>query len=235
MKKIFFSLLTTTILVLLSSCSQESQSVQSLQNNEMIKYATEFAKIHNDCLASIYSSSCKNATKGTTKLTTDDIVQNANAYIAKHITTTKSSDKNNDSLNYLVSDTYENTSIEDISNTIPDNAKLYIDNFLEDNEAYENILNLIISDNSLNDQIKQAIICFIMTYRASYDYWQANGNDWLDLTGVNVTRSIRFRFNWKDFAFADAWWGYQGMLSSACNIYVGAGSAAVGSAFSCLH
>lgn len=35
--------------------------------------------------------------------------------------------------------------------------------------------------------------------------------------------------------FADAWWGYQGLMSSGLNPWVGGGAAAVGSACACLH
>lgn len=67
------------------------------------------------------------------------------------------------------------------------------------------------------------MICFITTLKASTEYWDEHLDEWMELFNIPRTRG------WKEVAFADAWWGYQGMISSGLNPWVGGGTAALAS------
>lgn len=231
MKKI-----TTLFLVVMTlcfiACSSESEETQttSVQSNELITQGRKFANIHNDCLENIYNSLISSKTRSTSthKFSKSEVVKAANQYIAQHVSKTRA----NADENYITEKTYE-ISIEDIREQIPEYELNYIEKILSTDGNNENILKDIINDNKLTISKKKAIICFSTTYNASSEYWQKNIYKWNNnIKKVPVTRAIRF--NWKEVAFADAYWGYTGMLSSGLNVWVGGGAAAVGSALSCL-
>lgn len=97
-------------------------------------------------------------------------------------------------------------------------------------------LQKVASDQNIPEINRMAVICFMTTFDASSEYWNSNSEVWLKLVGKPATSTrVRIEINFREIAFADAWWGYQGLLSSGLNPYVGGGAAAAGSVFACLR
>lgn len=231
MKKFKISMMAVIVLALTACSSDTEESQVSLTtNNKLIVQGKEFAKIHNDCLANIYISliSVKTRGKSVSIVPKSKIIEAANLYITKHKTQTRAANE----IKYITEDMYKKN-IEDLRKEIPNYELNYINRCISEKENSNSIFKDVINDNKLSTERKQAIICFITTYEASSKYWQQNIQKWdSNLMNGMTTRSVRF--NWRDVATADAYWGYMGMLSSGLNVWVGGGSAAVGSAFACL-
>lgn len=90
--------------------------------------------------------------------------------------------------------------------------KQFVQSAISDNQDIEQLLEMVTNDTSLSHSKKEAIICFITTFKASSEYWSNNYSEWLKLTDKATTRS--FKFDWKQVAVADAYWAYTGLLSS---------------------
>lgn len=216
----------------ITACSSDSEETQvpALQSNELITQGEKFASIHNDCLASIYSSliSSKTRSSSFSPVTSQEVVDAANKYIARHMSKTRA----NTNEAYVKEESYK-TTIEDIRNQMSSCELMYVNKILSDDKNGDAVLESISKDNNLTEIQKKAVICFATTYKASSEYWQQNIDKWeKNLKNVPSTRAVRF--HWKEVALADAYWGYTGMLSSGLNIWVGGGAAALGSAFACL-
>lgn len=110
----------------------------------------------------------------------------------------------------------------------------YVDRVLSNNVNNDKILEEIANDKKLTYPKKRALICFATTYKASSEYWQQNIEKWKKENAKIPSTRSSFKFNVREVATADAYWGYTGMLASGLNWMVGAGAAAVGSAFACL-
>lgn len=123
----------------------------------------------------------------------------------------------------------------------------------EDREVVDGIVSLINQGSSLKtikdfiaqcnlpNNKKEAAYNFLDTYISSKQYWEDNGAEWIDYINANVivetgSRSSWYdRVSWGNVAFSDAYYAWYGTLSSGCNVYVGAGAAAVGSVASVLN
>lgn len=209
----------------LSSCSNENETTMPQnESNEMISYGMEFASIHNDCLAYIYQELGSAKTRGNVVIDMEEMVISiANMYISTHGSTRTTSKP-------LTSEMFSIT-IEDIQNSLLPKEKEYIEKALSCNpNSNEELINEIASDLELPEINRQAVICFITTYQASSQYWAEHSSEWMKLVERPTTR-----VSLASVAFADAWWGYQGLMSSALNPWVGGGAAAVGSACAFLH
>lgn len=217
------SVFVVMIGVLFSSCTNETETPQS-ESNEQINYGMEFASIHNDCLAYIHQGLNSAKTRGS--ITTDMeemVISIANMYIAKHSSTRTTLDP-------LTLDMFS-TTIEDIQKTLSPKEKEYIEKVLSNQTvSFESLIKEVALDLDLPEINRQAVICFITTYQASSQYWTEHSSEWEELLNKPQTR-----VSFASVAFADAWWGYQGLMSSGLNLWVGGGAAAVGSACAFLH
>lgn len=234
-KKLIY--LIAVIAICVTACSSNSEDTQATpsQSNSLIVQGKEFANAHNECLANIYDAIVFSKTRvsNNKSFSKDDIIKAANKYIAKHNSKTRV----NGNMSYITVENYTTTT-EDIRNKMSDNETNYIDRILSDNVDNEQILNEIANDKKLTEDKKRAIICFATTYNASTEYWQQNIEKWQKISESTPTTRARasshFKFNVREVATADAYWGYTGMLASGLNWIVGAGAAAAGSAFACL-
>ena len=232
MKKITI-LIVAVIALCFTACSSNSEEakVTSLQSNELIVQGKEFAHIHNECLASIYNTlvSSKTRVSYTPTFSKESIINAANKYLSKRISKTRG----NGNETYINGENYTTTT-EDIRNKMSEYEATYVDRVLSNNVNNDKILEEIANDKKLTDSKKRALICFAATYKASSEYWQQNIEKWEKENAKTPSTRSCVKFNVKEFATADAYWAYTGMLFSGMNWIVGAGSAAVGSAFTCL-
>lgn len=219
----------SVIALMLTACTSNSEEGQTSQvNNELISQGKEFASIHNDCLSSIYQYLISHKTRSISESLENSTVKAANLYISKHLSPTRS----DTTLAYLKLEDYTK-SIEEIRSEMSPEELFHIDKFISNTNDGDKILEDITKDNKLTEIQKRAVICFITTYNASHEYWQQNLEEWRNKIGGSPAFK-KFRFNWKEVLFADAYWGFEGLRSSGLNGWVGAGSAALGSAFACL-
>ncbi|EJX01584.1 hypothetical protein EVA_10312 [gut metagenome] len=151
------------------------------------------------------------------------VISIANTYISQHCSTRATSES-------ITQDMFS-TTIEDIQASLSPKEKEYIEKALyNQTETFENLIKEVALDLDLPELNRQAVICFITTYQASSQYWAEHSSEWEDLLNKSQTR-----VSFGSVVFADAWWAYQGLMSSGLNPWVGGGAAAVGSACACLH
>lgn len=217
------SVFVVMIGVLFSSCTNEKETPQS-ESNELINYGMEFASIHNDCLAYIYQGLNSAKTRGSVATDMEEMVLSlANMYISKNSSTRTTSEP-------LTQNMFSAT-IEDIQKKLSPKEKEYIEPILSNQTIdFDNLIKEVALDLDLPEINRQAVICFITTYQASSQYWAEHVSEWKELISKPQTR-----VSFASVAFADAWWGYQGLMSSGLNPWVGGGAAAVGSACAFLH
>lgn len=237
-KSVLFIVICLTIFM---ACSENPNETGDYSNNqELITKGLSFAKIHNDCVNSVYAflagNKANTRASSSTLITEEDIINSVNSYIRCHVSKTRTS---LDSVSFISADNYKDVSIEDLKSVLDSNEWKYVNTFLENTDKNEeHLLEIIANDNKLTIEKRQAVITFITTYIASAQYWQENYDKWIKLSGDEIhanTRASRTHFaNWKEIAFADAYWGYTGLLSSGLNLWVGGGAAAAGSILSAL-
>lgn len=217
------SVFVVMIGVLFSSCTNEKETPQS-ESNELINYGMEFASIHNDCLAYIYQGLNSAKTRGSVATDMEEMVLSlANMYISKNSSTRTTSEP-------LTQNMFSAT-IEGIQKKLSPKEKEYIEPILSNQTIdFDNLIKEVALDLDLPEINRQAVICFITTYQASSQYWAEHVSEWKELISKPQTR-----VSFASVAFADAWWGYQGLMSSGLNPWVGGGAAAVGSACAFLH
>lgn len=184
-----------------------------------MKKGKDLAYIHNECLAKIFDDLSYVKTRAVVKNDVDlynVILESANDFITKNEELSSRIDKSDFSI-----------TIEEIKAGVSKNELFYIEKAVKMNQniSIDNLIKEVETDNELAKDRKLAIICFITTYDASTQYWNENLMDWLELTNKPQTRA-----SFQSVAFADAWWGFQGMLASGLNPVVGGGLAAVASA-----
>ena len=195
-----------------SSCTNENEAtIPQNEANELIDYGMEFASIHNDCLAYIYQGLNSTKTRGYVAANMKEmVIPIANMYISTHSSTRAVSES-------LTQEMFSMT-IEDIQESLSPREKIYIERALSSQDiSSENLIKEIASDLELPEINRQAVICFITTYQASSQYWAEHTSEWKELLD-NIPQA---RVSWTDVAFADAWWGYQGLMSSALTPWVG--------------
>ena len=239
MRKLFYFLLAAVSLTLAACSSMEEKPILSGESNQLVLVGKQFAGIHNDCLDSIYANlsldniSTRNGSAVSQDNIEKQIIDYANSYIATILSSHSRSVSTNAS--YVSIEEFDTITIDSIKSHLTSKELLYIDKYTEDEVDKEEVLNTVASDVEIPKDHRLALICFMTTFDASRNYWEANYKDWLSLFGkTTVSTRSHFRFNLKEVIFADAWWAYQGLLSSGMNPYVGGGAAAVGSAFTCL-
>lgn len=190
-----------------------------------MKKKMEFASIYNECLAYIHQGLSSTKTRGNITTNMEEMVISiANMYISKHSSTRTASAEP------LTLEMFS-TTIEDIQKTLSPKEKEYIEKCLSNRAAsFESLIKEVTLDLDLPEINKQAVICFITTYQTSSQYWTEHSSEWEGLLNKLQTRA-----SFASVAFADAWWGYQGLMCSGLNPWVGGGAAAVGSACAFLH
>lgn len=193
----------------------------SQEERSLIEFGEKFGETHNLLLSKLYDDLIQLKTRTSTthqvNISYELLVQLMN----KHLTT-----KTRANSSMLTADIYKE-SIEEIRSRAPLVDLEYIDRALatENENKLNNLILELVKDESA-DLTKEAVLCFITTYKASLAYWRQNENNWNEI----ILNRPQTRISWGRAAFADAWWGYQGLLMSGANPIVGAGAAAVASA-----
>lgn len=101
--------------------------------------------------------------------------------------------------------------------------------------SFYNLKSQAVRDFRLSRAQKEAIVCFISTAEDSYQYWRDNAAEWEKQQPENGPISMRISLRWKNILFADAFWGWTGMIGSGLNPIVGGGAAAAASAISAFN
>lgn len=220
----------------LASCANEDINPSPTKDEN--KYG-EFGFFHNDVIEDIFVSFPKNQTRG----------QQVSVAELKTICTDQATvsviSKDSQLLYQPSRITIQNiseTPIDEIKANMTAADKSMIESIIRQLENGDSIVNIkaFVNASSLPLIKKEASLNFIDTYIASKNYWENNKDAWIEYIDENV-EMIRTRSRWYDkvswgqVAFSDAYYGWYGTLSSGCNIYVGAGAAAVGSVFSVLN
>lgn len=208
------------MIIVAISCSDNSyQSIQEQNQSVLMKTGKDLAFNHNECLAKIFNDLTSVKTRAALEndvIVQDMIIASANDYI----------NLNNDILCRIDKKDFE-ISIEEIEASVSKKELFYIKKAISmgTNMYFDKLIKDVEADNELDENRKLAVICFITTYDASTEYWNEHLNEWLELMNKPQTRA-----SLSDVAFADAWWGFQGMLMSGLNPIAGGGLAAVASA-----
>lgn len=224
MKKLitFFALIA--IVVINVSCVHEEQELNIKSSDVLIEKGILLASFHNECLEKVYTDYINSLTRSMTdspNLVKNQIVLSINNLINEKLFTRSESD-------YVNYDDYNSTSINEIIATVSEHEMQYINRSITaEPESLSQILNEVSTDSILNVSQKQAVISFIATFDLSSEYWESHYQEWGDIFKIAETRAIEATI--QDIAFADAWWAYQGAMSSGFNVYVAGGAAALAS------
>ena len=233
MRKKYLKLFFVGIILFITACSNDfiNTPLSANEDSKLIEYGKTFANIHNEGLDAIYTKLANNIqTRVEKNISQEKIIEEAtDSFINQHSATSRT--VGNTNIDYSI---YKTTTINDIKKRMSPKERQYVEAILIDDSEADYLLKAIVNDTTLSVQKRQAVICFITTYKASSEYWDKHYNEWLELLSTNKEQTRSIHFNWKEVAIADAYWGYTGMLSSGLNPWVGGGSAAVGSAFACL-
>lgn len=226
-KKTAIVILVTIMSVV--SCSNKRDSLESNSTHEtMIQIGSEFAQIHNECLEDIYHDIKRDSIGyGNRNSVENSFLSSANRFINN-----RSIKSRTDIAFFELEASYFKKSIEDIESSISIHEKNYIYACLklDKNEPIEPLLLEISLDKEIDNTNKQAVICFITTLKASREYWDEHANEWSLMLNMPSSRA-----ELGTVAVTDAWWGFQGMLSSGLNPIVGGGTAAVASALAFIY
>ncbi len=218
----FFPVLAISIMIAYTACSND-ESVRIQEQSHLIKVGKEFAKIHNECLAYVYKDLTSAKTRTSLKNEMDVkqlFVSSINRYITQNTTRVISEEDAPIKLSDY------NLSIDDIAKTLSEKETYYVNKALmSERTSIETLLKEVDLDTELKKENKQAVITFITTLQASSEYWEQHLGEWNELFNKPQTRA-----SVKEVAIADAWWGYQGLMSSGLNLLVGGGAAALASA-----
>lgn len=222
-KHYFYSFIVILTIVFNYACSNEQKFPEQNSQNELISLGMRLAKIHNECLEKIFNDfnlSTRNAIELESEEIKDRIVMSINDYLSSiNQAQTRNTDVNKVHL------TDYNMTIEEIEKTLSEKEKYYIDKALSHDIQLDVLLNQVCADDVLEENNKQAVIGFITTLEASTEYWNEHLDEWYEYFGKPQSRA-----SLETVAVADAWWAYQGLMSSGLNIIVGGGAAALASA-----
>lgn len=83
---------------------------------------------------------------------------------------------------------------------------------------------------NITTNMEEMVISIANMYISKHSSTRTASSEWEGLLNKPQTRA-----SFASVAFADAWWGYQGLMCSGLNPWVGGGAAAVGSACAFLH
>ncbi len=223
--------------------NQESNHTQS----ELIEKSKQFASLHNECIKNVLSElktssiahkhTSVSSVRSNVFLITDNYIQGKHS----HVRNTQTNICYNDTIKDIVSQ-----DIPSIRNIMTTTEIAYVERSMVLYETDKSLDNLMIEveKSDLPHQNKEAILNFMTTLEASSEYWEAEGEEWIDFLEKNLPEEELQKFTfydkagkiqWKQVAFADAYYGWFGTVSTGGNLIVGAGAAAAGSIFSALN
>lgn len=222
-KHYLFSFIVILTIAFNYACSNEQQFPKQDSQNELISSGMQLAKIHNECLKKIFND-FELSTRNAIDLEPEEIKENIIMSINDYLSSINQVQARNTDVNKIYLTDY-NMTIEEIAKTLSEKEKYYIDKALSHDIQLEILLNQVCADDMMEEDNKQAVIGFITTLEASTEYWNEHLDEWYEYFGKPQSRA-----SLETVAVADAWWAYQGLMSSGLNIIVGGGAAALASA-----
>lgn len=210
------------------------------EHSEQVEATPNVGVVHNEIVSEIFSNLSTAKTR-TSRISKDEFMKDcireaALSVVSKDSTLSRQSAET----------TIANISmkpLDEIRMEMSDQDRQIIDSIsgMLCNNTDANIIDDYIGMLHLHKQKLQAVKAFCETYQESLSYWNKCGAKWMEYIIENVDvdegRIGRWldKISWRQVAFSDAYYGWYGMMSSGCNIYVGVGGAAAGSIFSALN
>lgn len=244
MKKLMNNIVAFCAICILSfiwvGCASEGPNEKPRQ----VEATPNFGVIHNEIIDEIFHSLSASTTR-TSKMSKDEFMADCISEAAKTVIS-----KDPTLSRQETEKTIANISmmpLEEIRLGMSDQDRQVIDSIASmlSNNIDANIIDDYIGTCHLDEQKIQAAKAFCETYQESLNYWNKCGAEWVEYIVQNVDVNVDVdegvigrwldRISWKQVAFSDAYYGWYGMMSSGCNIYVGVGGAAAGLIFSALN
>ncbi len=222
-KSYFYGFVVILTIALNYACSNEQKLPEQNSQNELISLGMQLAEIHNECLEKIFND-FNLSTRNVIELETEEIKERIVTSINDYLSQIGQVQTRNTDVNKVYLTDY-NMTIEEIEKTLSEKEKYYIDKALSHDIQLDALLNQVCADDMMEENNKQAVIGFITTLEASTEYWNEHLDEWYEYFGKPQSRA-----SLEAVAVADAWWAYQGLMSSGLNIIVGGGAAALASA-----
>lgn len=240
----------TIVIATIISCSNNDEPIMPSADQStpaLIEKSKHFASLHNECIRKTLSelnTSFIHSNHITPASIHSNILLIMDSYISEKHTYLRNISTNTCYIDTISSIT--STDISFIRESMSDTEIIYIDQgmtLLEAGEPLE-LLMIDVEQSELPEQNKEAILNFLSTLEASSEYWEQEGDEWIEFLENNLPEEELQKFSffdkkgkiqWKQIAFADAYYGWFGTVSTGGNLIVGAGAAAAGSIFSALN
>lgn len=228
--KLLFSTLVMSIS--LFSCSndlsfsdnEENSRKLSKSQKNIIEYADNFGKFHNDGLAFVFNTAAAQTKNMNLPFSFEDSRNFVFSTLDKFV--------NQNTKSYIyIDEYYEELTNQDIRILMTDRELLYVDNALNNSHSSEYLDDLIInivSDKELEESQMFATAAFVSTLKYSVQYWDKNLNSWNETFSIPKTKS------WRDVVACDAYYGWWGTVATGGNLGIGSACAATGSIFAML-
>lgn len=230
--KLLFSTLVMSIS--LFSCSNDLSFSDNQENNlkklsksqkNIIEYADNFGKVHNEGVAFILEAATSETKSMNLPFNPEDTKSFVFSILDKFVNKTTKS--------YVeIEEYYEELTNEDIRMLMSKRELLYVDEALANYYSPNKLDNLIIdvvSDKELSESQMYATATFISTLKYSAEYWSNNLNQWNETFKKPGTKA-----SWENVITADAFYGWWGTVGTGGNVAIGAGCAVAASVFSAL-
>lgn len=229
------SVIMTITVIIMTRCSQE-ESLSS-GTNDSTHETINFGQIHNDIIEDII----QNLKNGSTRVEEVSNLDSLRSYCIDRATSYVLSldselqyDQVRNQIKRMAS-VSEQYIKESMTNSDTQVVQTITQMIYNGNSQY--LITNYIDNTSLPNIRKMAANNYNKTYHSSIEYWNREGNSWINYLKRYPSKKLRWyeKISWGQVAFSDAYYGWFGTVNSAGNIYVGVGTAAVGSIFTILN
>lgn len=245
MKRLLFNskkimgLVALMFTMLTVSCSNEENEMINFGNEdyEILVYAENFGKLHNECLDYCYDQLNSMKLRSSKNFASEvefyeKIVEFVNQYTKKEYS---SSDLRNSNV-FISLDLILSVTNEDIRKKMSSLELSYIDQIFmkepTDKKAIQELLLKLLTEKDLSNLQKKGVASFISVYQQSSEYWDERLQDWMNLKKNSIEQFKMTKV--ASWVVSDCYWGWFGTVSSGGNAIVGAGAATVASVCSAL-
>lgn len=243
--------LTLSIATVVFSCANNNEPALPSNTQDktvLIEKSKQFATFHNECIKNTLSSLSSSQNRQN-HITSFSIINSEVYLITDNYINGKLSRARNTEVIASYNDTIKNITSHDVTAIRNDMTPVeiaFVDHSItlyEKGEALDRLM-IDVEQSDLPITNKEAILNFMSTLEASSEYWEAEGEEWIEFLENNLPEEELQKFSfydkkgkiqWKQVAFADAYYGWFGTVSTGGNLIVGAGAAAAGSIFSALN
>ncbi len=204
------------------SCEKMQENPNDLINKQILDYAENVAKNHNECLDYIQLKLSKESLK-TSYIYNKKMISIANDFISLN---TENILKGT---SFLSDSFFDTISVSIIKKEMTEKELVYVSKVeknIYNNDSIAVLKEYALNDVELDELAKYKICTFICVAEASYKYWNNNSEKWKVLTNKNKLKNTS---NAEAIFLSDAFYGWWGTLGSGGNVVIGAACAAVGS------